>query len=91
MTATKIPPLSNLQTMVAPNGVFDECPQCGFGFRQLYGGGQREANARLIAAAPELLEALCDLVRQLPIDERLADYNLDLAEKAIAKAEGRQP
>jgi hypothetical protein len=48
----------------------------------------RAANARLIAAAPELLAALEDLVRQLPVDERLADFNLDLAEAAVAKAKG---
>lgn len=48
----------------------------------------QEANARLICAAPDLLAALRDLVHQLPTDEHLADYNLDLAEAAIAKATG---
>lgn len=41
---------------------------------------------RLIAAAPTLYAALVDLVRQLPSDERLADFNLDRAEAAIALA-----
>lgn len=62
-----------------------------------------QANAHLIKAAPDMHEALkmakeclCDLCRQLPNDERLADFNLDFADnsyesisKALAKAEGK--
>lgn len=35
-----------------------------------------------------LVEALRDLVHQLPTDERLADYNLDRVEAALAQAAG---
>lgn len=48
------------------------------------------ANAHLIAAAPALYAALVDLVRQLPNDERLADFNLDQAEAAILMADGQR-
>lgn len=54
-----------------------------------------KANARLIAAAPELLEALkmyVDTTSQPP--DKLMEHILnvlDLAEKAIAKAEGINP
>ncbi len=51
----------------------------------------QEANAHLIAAAPDLLAALTDLFRQvlmLPADVRWA-MELRLATEAIAKAEGR--
>ena len=51
----------------------------------------REANARLIAAAPELLEALERVLKvdsiARPID---AFESFQLAEKAIAKAKGQQ-
>ncbi len=47
--------------------------------------GSEQANARLIAAAPELLEALREVVR---ISDR--KHNAwDKAKAAIAKAEGR--
>lgn len=45
---------------------------------------QVRANARLIAAAPELLAALKQLV-----NDNLNQANCDIAEAAIAKAEGR--
>lgn len=52
-----------------------------------------EANAALIAAAPDMLEALQstlnamrDLIRQLPNDESLADFRLDYCEIAEQKA-----
>lgn len=41
-------------------------------------------------AVPKLVAALEDLVRQLPNDERLADFNLDLAESALALMKGRE-
>lgn len=53
----------------------------------LWRDGEMEANARLIAAAPELLEALKNLANQTVINE----YNghcFTAARKAIAKAEG---
>ena len=63
-------------------------------------GTHREANARLIAAAPEMLEAL-ERVRYIckiplrdyfPTDAEMADsdfiYPLDQADQAIARAKG---
>jgi len=46
------------------------------------------ANARLIAAAPELLEALKDCVQHLTCLDASRD-SLSVAERVIAKAEGR--
>jgi hypothetical protein len=46
---------------------------------------EREA-ARLREALTDTLSALEDLVRQLPNDDRLADYSLDFAEVASFKA-----
>lgn len=48
--------------------------------------GETEANAHLIAAAPDLLEALKGV---MAIADRKTD-EFDLARAAIAKAEGRQ-
>lgn len=52
-----------------------------------------EANARLIAAAPELLEALRDLCDAIPDETAKADQPLlgwiDQARATIAKVEGR--
>lgn len=50
-----------------------------------------EANARLIAAAPELLEALEGAVPFLEADQRICDFEvapLTKARTAIAKAKG---
>ena len=51
------------------------------------GSDEPEANARLIAAAPELLEALQSLVRHC---ESGLDFELDDAKAAIQKATGGQ-
>lgn len=49
--------------------------------------GEQEANARLIAAAPELLEALSKAVKWLAIcDDPRCMKDLHAAEAAIAKA-----
>jgi len=45
-----------------------------------------EAVQELLEALTTTYEALKDLVRQLPVDERLADYRLDFAESAEQKA-----
>lgn len=47
---------------------------------------KRLANARLIAAAPEMLEALEEIVKRNEIQNW---FNLDLARTAIAKAKGK--
>ena len=63
---------------------------CFLELRQYHGGGVRDANARLIAAAPELLEALRGLVETSETRDRLAiEDALIHARAAIAKAEGR--
>jgi hypothetical protein len=49
-----------------------------------------EANARLIAAAPELLEALRFAVHQNSHDMLMTDYELRICESAIAKAMGEK-
>lgn len=49
---------------------------------------QCEANARLIAAAPELLEALLQIIQDAKSPEVGAYLNLKLARAAIAKATG---
>lgn len=53
----------------------------------------QEANARLIAAAPELLDALEDLVSFMNLAPELANYDIEVeledARAAIAKATGR--
>lgn len=49
-----------------------------------------EANARLIAAAPDLLEVLQDLVKEYEIDDGIKSNYWDRAKFAIAKARGRE-
>lgn len=58
--------------------------EVSFGFKA---GGSDEANARLIAAAPELLAALEDLIAPYNMSE---DYQakIDRARAAIKKAKG---
>lgn len=52
--------------------------------------GEMDANARLIAAAPDLLEALKRLTRDMETPRtRKATEAWDAARAAIAKAEGR--
>lgn len=55
-------------------------------------GEENMANAHLIAAAPELYEALADLARDYkePLDADTTKYFVEQAEKALAKAEGKQ-
>jgi hypothetical protein len=53
----------------------------------------QDANARLIAAAPELLETLRFIVAATGTEPGMAIYkaHIQQAEAAIAKAEGREP
>ena len=55
-----------------------------------YGVGRRLADAHLIAAAPELLEALKLAVRQNSHDMLMTGEELRQCEAAIAKVEGQQ-
>ena len=48
--------------------------------------GEEEANAHLIASAPEMLEAL----KILALPAFLAKHEQDVVDKAIAHAEGRE-
>ena len=62
-----------------------------FGSHNTRSGSDEEqrANARLIAAAPELLEALGLIVAQVKAGGHIYASHLERAEAAIAKAEGR--
>lgn len=56
--------------------------------------GNREANARLIAAAPEIYEALSDLVSSIECSERdefIIHQEIKVARAALAKARGGTP
>lgn len=53
-------------------------------------GAKSKANARLIAAAPELLEALKTLISDDVNEGMMFSKRIELARDAIAKAEGRE-
>lgn len=50
---------------------------------------ERDANARLIAAAPDLLKALKDVLEYMPSITAFQRERIRRAEAAIAKAEGK--
>lgn len=50
-----------------------------------------KANARLIAAAPDLLDALIDLLHQSKLSKDEGGWDFEQAEAAIAKATGLTP
>lgn len=52
-------------------------------------GGLQEANARLIAAAPELLEALIEVEQMIQAGE-MNEGTMEVVRNAIAKANGEQ-
>ena len=74
---------------------------CANSFHDGIGLGEGLANARLIAAAPELLEALEAMIEMHGVTQSYADKHIgipqswvevsDLARAAIAKAKGEQP
>ena len=70
----------------------DIVADCGLICSLEYGPDEGEANARLIAAAPDLLEALnrlvCGFTENIDGEELYGDW-IQIAEEAIAKAEGR--
>lgn len=51
---------------------------------------ERDANARLAAAAPELLEALQSIVNSGELDGRAPQRMIDNARQAISRATGNQ-
>ena len=69
-------------------------PQAELSGNQYLYDGQAEANARLIAAAPELLEALRELMIEVEDMTKLSGWfgygARDKARSAIAKAMGEQ-
>ena len=58
--------------------IWDDCPE------------ESKANARLIASAPDLLEALKGVVAWIDQYHPKASQNLTLSRAAISKAEGRE-
>jgi len=56
-----------------------------YGLHMVFSREEMRANARLIVAAPELLEALCDMVSDR---NELSDGTLCFAKAAIDKATG---
>lgn len=52
------------------------------------GGQRREENAKLIAAAPELLEALQEVLYELSVKKEVHEGTINQAELSIAKALG---
>ena len=62
------------------NGIIPEAFSIEPGIARIYDGDTKEANARLIAKAPELLDALRDLVNRADNTEVAgAGYSLDTA------------
>lgn len=83
----------------AHSGIWDVLDSRGRDIVTVYGGGvdpkSREANAKIIAAAPEMLEALKECALQIAqtCNRKLThgeESALDLARAAITKAEGKK-
>lgn len=71
-----------------------DCERIGFSIVFVNGHREKEAvaNARLIAAAPDLLEALKEIADTDPVDAALDPQRaVRIARAAIAKATGEQP
>ena len=79
---------------LGPNGIGSGIAMCGMRART---PEEQEANARLIAAAPDLLDALKGIVREIRAysspecddADSIGYAELKAADAAIAKAEGR--
>ena len=85
-----------LYNMDAPEAVLEFEPWEGMRLEYHKDQGRREANANLIAAAPDLLEALEALKREIILSDVDMDYiaehfqpHIDKAAAAIAKARGQ--
>ena len=65
--------------------------QIASGYSYLVDGDTAIANARLMAAAPELLAALRDLLIMAENEFRYDDVRLENARTALARAEGVAP
>ena len=49
---------------------------------------ESEENARLISAAPEILEALETMVEMVEMNGFIRDYAMEIAREAVKKARG---
>jgi hypothetical protein len=75
-----------------PIGRGHDICHCGLGMRPNREVGQSDANAQLIAAAPELFEALVAIVRSVDLNQAVVNGFLQIdARAALAKARGEQP
>lgn len=80
------------ETSVNGDLQWDVCaPGAGDMIADLEGCDNQEANANLIASAPELLQALKDVVNAHDVKMGISSVKLriELANQAITKAEGR--
>ena len=77
------PPPNGEQTIGNSQGLMVAVATTGFNVPTL-------ANARLIAAAPELLEALESMVEMVEMNGFGKAYAMDIARAAIAKARGQE-
>jgi hypothetical protein len=77
------PPPNGEQTIGNSQGLMVAVATTGFNVPTL-------ANARLIAAAPELLEALESMVEMVEMNGFGKAYAMDISRAAIAKARGQE-
>ena len=69
---------------------WDVCTENGGVLAKLVWGGEGGANARLMAAAPDLLHALDCILWRHAEDEYIPTEFWDMAKEAVAKAKGDQ-